>query len=73
MAITSESLILECCTLSSYFQATMNTRSSLASSPGRPLEEGRPGIDCLRMRGVFRILSSKFDRKLNYARRACTL
>ena len=45
----------------------------LASSPGRPLEEGRAGIDCLRMRGVFRILSSKFDRKLNYARRARTL
>ena len=45
----------------------------LASTPGRPLEEGRPGIDCLRMRGVFRILSSKFDSKLNYARRARTL
>ena len=44
----------------------------LASTPGRPLEEGRPGIDCLRMREVFRILSSKFDRKLNYPRRART-
>ena len=38
----------------------------LASTPGCPLEEGRPGIDCLRMREVFRILSSKFDRKLNF-------
>ena len=47
----------------------------VASTPGRPLdlEEGRPGIDYLRMRGIFRILSSKFDRKLNYLRRACTL
>ena len=45
----------------------------LASTPGRSLEEGRPGIDCLRMRGIFHILSSKFDRKLNYLRRACTL
>ena len=32
-------------------------RRQIASPPGRPLEEGRPGIDCLRMRGVFRILS----------------
>ena len=30
----------------------------LASTPGHPLEEGRPDIDRLRMRGVFRILSS---------------
>ena len=45
----------------------------LVSTPGSPLEEGRPGIDCLRIRGVFRILSSKFDRKLNFARRARTL
>ena len=43
---------------------TVHTR--IASTPGRPLEEGRPGIDCLRMREVSRILSSKFDRKLNY-------
>ena len=35
-------------------------------TPGRPLEEERSGIDCLRMREVFRILSSKFDRKLNF-------
>ena len=44
----------------------------VASIPGRSLtlEEGRPGIDCLRMSRVFRILSSKLDRKLNHPRRA---
>ena len=38
--------------------------------PRPPSWGGRPGIDCLRMREVFRILSSKFDRKLNYPWRA---
>ena len=51
----------------------LRVRNWLASTPGRPLEEGRLGIDCLRMRGVFRILYSKFDCKLNYERRARTL
>ena len=45
----------------------------VALTPGHPLEERRPGIDCLHMRGVFRILSSKFNCKLNYAQRAHTL
>ena len=44
----------------------------LASTPGRPLGEGRPGIDYLHMRRIFRILSSKLDRKLNHPRRART-
>ena len=46
----------------------------LASTPGRPLGEGRPpGINCLRMHKVFCILSSKFDHKLSHQRRAHTL
>ena len=45
----------------------------LASTPGRPLGEGRPSINCLRMCRVFRILSSEFDRKLSHPRRARTL
>ena len=49
-----------------------DTGSKLASTPGRPLREGRPGIDCLRMRRIFRILTSKLDRKLNHPRRART-
>ena len=48
-------------------QTNIIARLGSASTPGRPLEKGRLGIDRLRMRGVFRILSSKFDRKLNYA------
>ena len=45
----------------------------LASIPGRLLGEGRPGIDCLHMRRVFRILSSKLDRKQNHPRMARTI
>ena len=30
----------------------------IASAPGRPLGEERPGIDCLRMCRIFHILSS---------------
>ena len=37
----------------------------LASTPGRPLGEGRSGIDCLHMCRVFCIFSSKINRKLN--------
>ena len=44
----------------------------VATTPGRPLGEGRSGIDFFRMRGFFRILYSKFYRKLNYPRRART-
>ena len=47
--------------------------SYVASTPGRPLGEERPGIDCLQMCRIFRILSSKLDRKLNHPQRACTI
>ena len=44
-----------------------------ASTPRHPLGEERPGIDCLRMRRVFHILSGKLDHKLNHPRRASTI
>ena len=44
----------------------------ISLDPRPPSWERKPSMDCLRMRGVFRILSSKFDRKLNYPRRART-
>ena len=47
--------------------------ADLASTPGRPLGEGRPGIDCLRIRRVFSIFSSKSDCKLNHPQRARTI
>ena len=47
----------------------MQVRMLQASTPGRPLGEVRPGIDCLCMHRIFRILSSKFDRKLNHPRK----
>ena len=44
----------------------------LASTPGHPLGEGRPGIDCLHMRRIFRMFSSKLDRKINPPRNVRT-
>ena len=51
----------------------MQVRMLQASTPGRPLGEVRPGIDCLCMHRIFRILSSKFDRKLNHPRKGSYL
>ena len=48
------------------------SRFSVASTPGRTHEEGWPRIDCLRMRRIFRVFSSKIDHKLNPPRRART-
>ena len=61
--ITSELFILE---------SVVHVHGHLASTPGRPLRERRPGINCLRMRRIFRVLSSKLDRKLNHPRRVST-